>query len=485
MNSQLAVKAVQQDAVLSDLNEELFHLVAIDISPERDGDIVWTASIEQLVAQGANVNYANKHNGKTLLQYAIERRLRGVATLLVTHGAEFNKPLNTGRSSILELAGNVLPDLVPFLLEQGADVMMLMEGGETAGEACLRQLHFHGRDDLQDLVTEYLHKATMIISSNEPMTFHSTLGDWSVLRREIERESNAHRKHYLEILDESGPARKHAANPDLEALSALRDRFPNFTAVIEELENQVILFSLSKFRSFTIEPILMVGEAGVGKTRFVIEAAKALGLEFRNIGCGTVTAGWVLGGSSTSWNEGKPGQVHIQLRDGKTMNPLIMLDEIDKMAGDSRFDPYGPLYPLLEKHSARKFVDESIGFPIDCSHINWIATANTLETIPPAIVSRFTIIEVKKPTLEQMQAVTRSIYRDLLEENKETWGSRFAPEISQEVVDSLASEPPRQIRAKLRRGFAKAARSRKAETYHLIPDDLYDTVAPRPSFCFL
>lgn len=485
MNSQLAM---QSKNVENDLSEELFHLVAIDITPDKDGDIVWTATIEHLVSSGADVNFSNRHNRKTLLQYAIERKLRGVASLLVEHGAEFNKPLNNGRSSILELAGNTLPEFVPFLLERGCDVMMVMEGGETAGEACLRQLKFHHREDIQGLLTDHIQKVTMIHTQQlqEPDSFYSQIGDWTQLRQEIDREQNQTRKHYLQILAETGPSRRHSGNPNMEALSSLRERFPNFTTVIEVLEDHVSLFGLSKRKSFSLQPFLMVGESGIGKTRFVIEAAKALQLEFRAIGCGTVTAGWVIGGSSTSWNEGKPGQVHLQLRDGKTINPLIMLDEIDKMAGDSRFDPYGPLYPLLEKHSAKNFMDESIGVPIDCSFINWIATANELEPIPKAILSRFTIIQVDKPTLEQMQVVTRSIYRDILDENKDTWGGRFAADISPEVVDTLAEEPPRKIREKLLRSFAIAARSRKADIYEIQASDLNDNFVQRkPSFGFL
>lgn len=90
----------------------------------------------------------------------------------------------------------------------------------------------------------------------------------------------------------------------------------------------------------------------------------------------------------------KLGTIH---RKSRYANPVLMLDEIDKVSSDSRHNPLGPMYSLLEKHTAKRFVDEYLGVPFDVSNVIWIASANYVERIPEPIRSR--MIESKLPRL--------------------------------------------------------------------------------------
>ena len=67
----------------------------------------------------------------------------------------------------------------------------------------------------------------------------------------------------------------------------------------------------------------------------------------------SLTAGWILSGASSQWNNAKPGKVATALIHGEYANPLMVLDEVDKAGGDARYDPMGPLYGLLERDTAR------------------------------------------------------------------------------------------------------------------------------------
>lgn len=488
-----------------DATDSLFHYLVIDLKA-TDTPINIVSNMEHMLTNGADVDHVDSVKRKALLQYAIERGCHAAASMLLDHNANPNVMVNGGQSHLLILAARMLPSIIPSLLKHGSNVMMpIMENdmSQSVGERAIAELEknrgSHG-DALVAETTGMIWKQMEESASQKPLNFTSTgddplytiIGDWAKLREEIEKERNETRQHYLKVLHSSGPSRRHASSPDLDALRSLQARFPNFSEVIQELENHIVLFNISKRKSLTMPPILMVGEAGIGKTRFVAEAAKVLSLEFRKISCGTLTAGWVIGGSSTSWNEGKPGQVHLALRDGKTVNPLIMLDEIDKISGDSRFDPYGPLYPLLERHTAKEFVDEAIGLPMDCSFINWIATANDLKNIPQPILTRFTVCNVDAPTHAQMLTICQSIYQDLIMENSETWGSRFTPTLDQEVVKMLAAETPRKIREILFRAFGQAARTASAQVidpdavFRLCPDDIYSmSAAPKRGIGFL
>lgn len=286
------------------------------------------------------------------------------------------------------------------------------------------------------------------------------LFDTEVLRKEMSSEKNESRNTYLKRLVEKGSTRTYR-KPDEEAkLDDLYESFPNFTEALDSLSEQAALSALAPNSVFTLRPILLVGPPGVGKTRFVREVAKRLGLEFTNINCGGITAGWILSGSSVSWSDGRPGMVHSALRDGDSGNPIIMLDEIDKLSTDKRFSGFGSLYQLLEKDSAKGFADEAVGIPIDCSAVTWIATANDINDIPEAIVSRFTVIEVDAPTPNQMVNVIKSIYADILLENKDSWGRYFEQQINDDMVSSLEAQAPREIVKMILTAIGRAARAR-------------------------
>jgi ATP-dependent Lon protease len=229
---------------------------------------------------------------------------------------------------------------------------------------------------------------------------------------------------------------------------------------------------------FTIRPILLVGPPGVGKTRFMREVSKILGLEFTDISCGGITAGWILSGSSVSWSEGRPGMVHIAMRDGLTANPIILLDEIDKLSGDSRFSGFGPLYQLLDRESSCNFRDEAVDLEMNCSYVSWVATANHVTAIPEAIISRFTVIEVEAPSANQMVNVIQSIYSDILHDNRDTWGSHFSPEVSQGMIEALDHQGPREIVKMILAAMGRAAKSRKEAVYVLEGSDFKDFKKP-------
>jgi ATP-dependent Lon protease len=288
------------------------------------------------------------------------------------------------------------------------------------------------------------------------------LYDHGMLRNELINEKNESRVTYLRRLSIVGPSREYRRPKATAQMDDLYESFPNFSETLDRLSEQTALSALAANSVFTIRPILLVGPPGVGKTRFVREIAKRLGLEFTNINCGGITAGWILSGSSISWSDGRPGMVHNAMRDGKTANPIIMLDEIDKLSGDSRFSGFGPLYQLLDKDSAKTFTDEAVGIPIDCSAVTWIATANETDSIPEAIVSRFTVIEVEAPTADQMVNVIKSIYADILEDNKSSWGVYFEPEINDDMIDCLEAQAPREIVKMILTAIGRAARSRGA-----------------------
>ncbi|GGP22948.1 hypothetical protein GCM10010970_29480 [Silvimonas iriomotensis] len=154
-------------------------------------------------------------------------------------------------------------------------------------------------------------------------------------------------------------------------------------------------------------------------------------------------------------------------------NPVIVLDELDKTDQQRQYDPLAALYTLLEPRSARDFIDLSIrDFAIDASHVNWIATANSIESIPAPLLSRMTVLHVQAPTPEQVAHIARQMYGRMRAESP--WGAGFTPRLDDRVVDKLKNLPPRTLGLALKRALGRAARE---EREHIRVGDVPDQVS--------
>ncbi|MGZ6330692.1 MAG: AAA family ATPase, partial [Parachlamydiaceae bacterium] len=279
--------------------------------------------------------------------------------------------------------------------------------------------------------------------------------------KENGNRSNLYRNHQrlLNYLGNTAGFLSLTTLPDdiFEQLELLRLDFPNFSEVIDYYFEQFALAQLSDNCWFSANPLLLVGPPGIGKTFFCHALSKIVGTHFELISLAGMTAGFVIGGSSSGWSEGKTGRVVEALARFHVGNPLIVIDECCKAGGDKRYDPLGSLYSLLEKGTASNFVDESLEIPTDCSHIVWIGTANSIEKIPEPILSRFTVIEVERPSPQQMENVLRSIYNKIRENY--AWGSRFNEALPRDLIDKIIDSDlePRKIQKELISACGKAA----------------------------
>jgi ATP-dependent Lon protease len=276
-----------------------------------------------------------------------------------------------------------------------------------------------------------------------------------------ERRSNLHRNHQrlLGYLGDTAGFLPLATLPaDITVqLEQLRGMFPNFSEAIDFYRQQFALSRLSGRETFSANPVLLAGPPGVGKTAFCNALAKLVSAPFELVSLSGMTAGFVLGGMSSGWAEGKPGRVAESLARSRCANPLILCDELDKSRGDKRYDPHGPLYQLLEKETSANFIDEALEVATNCSHIVWVGTANRPEVLPEPILSRFMLIEVQRPTPSQMEQVLRSIYQKIRQH--QPWGERFnevlAPEVVSKMIDSGLE--PRLLQQELIVACGKAA----------------------------
>ena len=204
-------------------------------------------------------------------------------------------------------------------------------------------------------------------------------------------------------------------------LDEMREHFPNFLNAVDEVIAPSLAIAAFGGRARPA-PLLLVGPPGIGKSYFSSLLAGVLETPMFKVDLASATAGSSIDGLGVHWGNATPGEVFRTLAFGRagvkaTACPLGFLDELDKVGGDKRYDPLGPLYTLLEVESARHFEDQSLpGIRIDTSHVRWIACANELDPIPKPILSRFHIVHVAAPsgaeTMRMFERIFASVVRD-------------------------------------------------------------------------
>ena len=285
------------------------------------------------------------------------------------------------------------------------------------------------------------------------------------LAKLMDRDHDGLRNVYQRML-ERGPERFQVKPSGVPEMRSLYELLPNFTDVLDDVKRHVAL-SQDGPDGLEVTPILLLGEPGIGKTHFAKKLADLLGTGMNLVPMSSMTAGWLLSGSSSQWKGAKPGKVFEALIDGQYANPVIVIDEIDKAACDAQYDPLGALYSLLEHDTAGNFTDEFAEVPIDASQVIWITTANDSRGIPDPILNRMNVFEIAAPTPEQARTIARNLYQSIRTEH--CWGKHFGAEPHSDVLDQLAEVAPREMRRALMTGFGNARLAGHAE---MLVDDL-------------
>ncbi len=213
---------------------------------------------------------------------------------------------------------------------------------------------------------------------------------------------------------------------------------------LEKVKDRIIEYlAVAKLRNEVSGQILcFAGPPGVGKTSLGHSIANALGRKFVRLSVGGVRDESEIRGHRRTYIGSMPGSIIRSLRDAESANPLVLIDEIDKMGSDWRGDPASAMLEVLDPEQNRTFRDHYLDLPFDLSKVLFICTANTLDTIPGALLDRMDVIHLSGYTEEEKLGIAK---RYLLPKQLELHGlQRRQLTLSDKVLRAVIREYTRE-----------------------------------------
>jgi hypothetical protein len=249
-------------------------------------------------------------------------------------------------------------------------------------------------------------------------------------------------------------------------ITALRHEYPWADELLRDIGIALTLSISSGKPWLALPPNLLVGPAGVGKTRFVRRLSELSDVPFRVVNAGGSSDSRDFSGTARGWGSAKPARIVEILRETETANPIVLVDEIDKAGGSDRSGRMtATLLTMLEPETRGRFYDEALAANVDLTHVNWILTANDISGIGPPLLSRVRLVRMPQPPAAHAGRIIETIVADI--GRQRGWPAAALPEIEPEVRRALVAAvergmSPRRLNAVLEEIFAIEMRRRLA-----------------------
>jgi ATP-dependent Lon protease len=291
-------------------------------------------------------------------------------------------------------------------------------------------------------------------------------------------------RNYLEWLTEFPWSIQTEDNLDLQHAKGVLDR--DHYALDMAKDRILEYLAVQKLRAEGRSPILcFVGPPGVGKTSLGQSIARALGRKFVRMSLGGVRDEAEIRGHRRTYIGALPGRIVQGMRRAGSNNPVMMLDEIDKLGMDFRGDPSAALLEVLDPEQNVAFADHYMEVPVDLSHVLFICTANVLDPVPPALRDRMEIIDIPGYTEPDKLAIAKQylVPRQLTENGLTAKRAGIADDALRRLIREYTYEAgvrslERQIAGVLRKVAVDVAAGRATRKVNVKGRDLEAMIGP-------
>ena len=321
-------------------------------------------------------------------------------------------------------------------------------------KAIQRELGNEGEDGEGDELAELARKIETLKLSKEAKA--KATGELKKLKAMAPMSAEATvTRNYLDVLLGLPWGKKSKLKKDIAAAQAVLD---DDHYALEKVKDRIVEYLAVQARTSKLKgPILcLVGPPGVGKTSLGRSIAKACGREFVRQSLGGVRDEAEIRGHRRTYIGSLPGKIVTNLKKAGTMNPLFLLDEIDKLGQDFRGDPASALLEVLDPEQNSKFQDHYLELDMDLSDVMFVTTANSLN-LPQALLDRMEIIRLEGYTEDEKVEIAK---RHLLEKQIEAHGLKAGEfELTDAGLRALIQGYTREAGVRtLEREIAKLAR---------------------------